>query len=399
MSVVIKLILILFLLTHQTNPGVYAQNQGLEKVDVCHDSLKPLLEKAIRSNSDALLVIQEDKIKCEWYTEEDKPIQLMSVTKSIVGLGVGSLLYEGYIDSLNQAIHHFYPEWNQGRKKEITIQHILSHTSGIQNVPNTRAEINPSKDVVQLALAAELSSAPGKKFSYNNKAVNLLAGIFEKSTGLTMDQYIDKYLFEQLEISDFEWQQDESGNPYAMAGLALKGEDLAKIGKLLLNNGIWGDNRLIAQEYIDGITNTQHEHGAANLWWKVPEYQTFTLTSSKLNELEERGIDKKIIWKLSHIENQPIHGRGELMQKLSNMFGPELASVRQEVMSDPDTQLFELQKGEDAAYAAEGYLGQYLMIIPDEQVVVVRLVEWKKSYNPETDGMNDFRESVLNLFK
>jgi hypothetical protein len=39
------------------------------------------------------------------------------------------------------------------------------------------------------------------------------------------------------------------------------------------------------------------------------------------------------------------------------------------------------------------------MIIPDEQVVVVRLVEWKKSYNPETDGMNDFRESVLNLFK
>jgi len=381
--------------SNQMYINIVAADHSMEKTTVCQESVKPILESAIRSNSDALLIIREDEIKCEWYSDEDEPIQLMSVTKSIVSLGIGSLLQQGYLDSLNHAIHHLYPEWNQGKKKEIILQHILNHTSGIQNVPNAGEEIYPSKDVVQLALASELSSNPGETFIYNNKAVNLLSGIFEKTAGIKMDQYLQKYLFEPLEISAFEWQKDPSGNPYAMAGLALKASDLLKIGKLILNDGIWGEQRLIAESYMTAFLNGNNEETAVNLWWKVPEYQTYTLTSSKLNELEQRGISEKIIWKLSHIKDQPIEGRDQLIQKLVSMFGAQLPSVREELMSDPENPLFEMKRGEIVALAAEGYLGQYMLVIPEKQVVAIRLVKWKTAYNPETDGMNDFIEVIL----
>ena len=84
----------------------------------------------------------------------------MSATKSIVSLAIGRLIDSGKITSLDQPVSDFYPEWKQGRKKLITVRHLLNHTSGIQNPPIT-TEIYASPDFVQLALAAELCRRAG----------------------------------------------------------------------------------------------------------------------------------------------------------------------------------------------------------------------------------------------
>jgi CubicO group peptidase (beta-lactamase class C family) len=75
---------------------------------------------------------------------------------------------------------------------------LLSHTSGLQNYPNASIELEPQptqkvKNVIQLALAAEVSALPGKVSSYNNKAEALLAGITGKASGLQMDKFFEKY--------------------------------------------------------------------------------------------------------------------------------------------------------------------------------------------------------------
>jgi CubicO group peptidase (beta-lactamase class C family) len=98
---------------------------------------------------------------------------------------------------------------------------LLNQTSGLQNLRTTTPEIYPSPDFVQLALAAELSSDPGSKFSYNNKAVNLLVGVVKQASGMRMDQYVATEVFEPLVIKDFTWTLDRAGNPHGMAGLQI----------------------------------------------------------------------------------------------------------------------------------------------------------------------------------
>lgn len=108
---------------------------------------QPLLDAAKKSNSDALIVIEDGKKVVNYHKEsEDELIESMLVTKSVVGLAIARLLTENKIDSLDTPIAQYYPEWRQGQKKDITIRHLMNHTSGLQNRPNTSAEIQPSPD-------------------------------------------------------------------------------------------------------------------------------------------------------------------------------------------------------------------------------------------------------------
>jgi CubicO group peptidase (beta-lactamase class C family) len=110
-------------------------------------------------------------------------------------------------------------------------------TSGLQNELNATIEIYPSKNFVQLGLCAELTNKPGEKFEYNNKSLNLMAGVFKKITGKRIDKYIGERLFKPLGIIDFTWGLDDAGNPHVISGCQIKPKDFAKLGLLLLNKG------------------------------------------------------------------------------------------------------------------------------------------------------------------
>lgn len=72
----------------------------------------PLLESAKKSNSDALIVLEENKKVVEYYSgDKSKKIQIMSVTKSVVGLAMAKLFSDGVIDSIDVPVAHYYPEW------------------------------------------------------------------------------------------------------------------------------------------------------------------------------------------------------------------------------------------------------------------------------------------------
>ena len=231
--------------------------------------LSKLLEAAQEARSDAVVILKDGKLVGEWYFgKSPELIETMSVTKSIVNLAIGRLITLGLLESVDVPVYTFYPEWKQGLKQKITLRHILSHTSGLQNVPDTRVEIYPSPDFVQLALAAELSYPPGTKFEYNNKAVNLLAGIVEKVSGKKLDEFMRDEIFAPLGIREFDWMRDQAGNPHAMAGLALYPRDLAKLGQLVLNKGEWRGQRLIDERWFEESfrpLDLMPDHGL--LWW------------------------------------------------------------------------------------------------------------------------------------
>ena len=235
-------------------------------------ALERLKVRAGEAGSDAVVVVKDGKIVADWtFDKPAGPIEAMSATKSVVNLAIGRLIDQKKIKSIDQPVSDFYPEWKQGRKRAITIRQLLNHTSGLQN-NRTTSEIYPSPDFVQLALAAELSDDPGARFAYNNKAVNLLAGIVQKASGRRMDSYIGEEIFKPMGITDFTWSLDPSGNPHGMAGLQIRAVDLVKIGQMMLDGGTWRGTRVVSEDWVrlsTGQPGQPHDPTCGLLWWLV----------------------------------------------------------------------------------------------------------------------------------
>ncbi|MFD1732797.1 serine hydrolase domain-containing protein [Deinococcus malanensis] len=169
-----------------------------------------LLDEARKTNSSALVLLNDHQVMLDevFDGQGDRPIETMSVTKAVLSLLVGRAVTLGLLPGADLPIHELFPEWRQGRKQAITLRHLMTHTSGLQNALNAGEELYPSPDFVQLALCAELDHEPGRRLAYNNKAVNLICGVLERATGMKADDFARAELFGPLGIEDWSWQRD-----------------------------------------------------------------------------------------------------------------------------------------------------------------------------------------------
>ncbi len=173
----------------------------------------------------------------------------MSAAKSLVNLAIGRLVDEGKIKSLEPTVSDIFLDVEPGPQTAHAIRHLLNHTSGLEDKPTT-GEIYASPDYVQFALAADVVSDPGARFFYSNKATNLLAGVVRRASGRPLDKYVQREIFSPLGIIDFTWSKDDAGNPHGMAGLHITAVDLAKIGQLMLDEGVWRGRRVVSREWV-----------------------------------------------------------------------------------------------------------------------------------------------------
>lgn len=231
-----------------------------------------LARQAVATHSTAFIVVEDGRTLLESADgSATRPVHVMSVTKSIASLAVGRMLRDGPLASVDTALHWFFPEWRQGRKRLVTLRHVLAHTSGLQDVPNAGQEVEPSPDVVRLALAAELVSDPGSTFAYNNKAANLLAAVVERVTGTDIERYLEQTVFADLGIGDVRWIRDPAGTPYTMAGLHLSVRDLARIGQMLIDGGRANGRQVIDSAYAREAFQAQQPSPPPRglMWWLV----------------------------------------------------------------------------------------------------------------------------------
>src|SRR5699024_10572111 len=148
------------------------------------------------------------------YTGNIEPIQLNSLTKVFAGTAVGLLLKEKQLDTLHTPLKSIFPSLSTDPKKDITIWHILTHTSGIKTLGHDM-ELSSADSCVEYVLSLGLGSETGKVSQYNNEAVSLIAGIVKRLSGEPLDQYLAKRIFEPLEITSWKWLRDNSGTPFS----------------------------------------------------------------------------------------------------------------------------------------------------------------------------------------
>jgi CubicO group peptidase (beta-lactamase class C family) len=363
-------------------------------------ALQRLIAGGKASHSSALLVWQKGHFVTEqYYGTPPHPGMMMSVTKSVVALAVGKLVDAGKL-GFDQPVSDFFPEWKQGQKRKITIRHLLTHTSGLQNEPNTTVEIYPAPDGIKLALAAELSNPPGTVFSYNNKAMNLLAAIVEAAAGKPMDRYIIEDVLKPIGINAA-WEpqdRDKAGHPYAMSGLLMTGADLVKVGRLVLGNGAVDGKRVLAEKTMQAIVaqGSPLYPGYGLLWWRIPKWKTSTVTAARLDAMKSAGVDASFITAMTALRDRPLRSQADVYAALQQTLGDKWVDAYQAARAK--TKVFDDAWSPDiVGVAGNGYLGQYLVVLPAADLVAVRLVDGSDKYDDKTDGMEDFETLVRAL--
>ena len=210
--------------------------------------------------------------------EKDRLHHVQSVTKSFTSACVGMAIDHGFIKNVHQSIFDYLPnhqQFNTDGKNKITIEHLLTMTSGLEGnewrSPYSDLEnpiialwVPPCDDPITCILEKPLLHEPGTHFSYFGGHQILLGEIIKYATGMAIDEFSKKYLFEKLQVDSVEWAvRFENGVFEAGGGLKLTPRAMVKMGVAYLNNGIWLSERIVSENWVE--KSATHYPGNVNI--------------------------------------------------------------------------------------------------------------------------------------
>lgn len=196
-----------------------------------------------------------------------------SVSKSVTSLLFGIAIDKKIIEGLDFSILSYYPELSipsDDPRHEITLKHLLTMSSGLDweewrygFLFSDETRLVWKKDIARFVLDREVITKPGSKFKYNGGGTSLLSDILIKKTGKSLTVLAKEWLFDPLEIQNFEWVEDKNGRALAHAGLRLKPRDMLKLGRLVLNQGTWKGKKIISKQWLDDTLSKHIDSGVS----------------------------------------------------------------------------------------------------------------------------------------
>lgn len=212
---------------------------------------------------------------------------MQSVSKTVTSVIIGIAITRGdFKAGLDTPVLSYFDVSKvqnvDDRKRRITLRDVLTMTSGlawVEDVPydDPRSDsslMEATDDWVRYTIDKPMAHEPGTLFNYSSGVTELLAYIFQKETGQDIDAYGEKSLFAPLGIKHH-WKRTYLGVVDTEGGLYLSGADLAKIGYLYLNGGVWDGKRLISADWVRQSLTPAIDTGWQGLkygfkWWLQP---------------------------------------------------------------------------------------------------------------------------------
>lgn len=204
-----------------------------------------------------------------------------SCTKSIVSALIGIAIAEGHIASVDIPVLALFPDRDVAnvdqRKEQMTLEHLLTMTSGLDCQDSYLYrwaglnQMRASTDWVQHVLDLPMAAPPGTRFEYCNGASFLLSAIISEKTGVNAQDFADQHLFGPLGITDVTWPTNPAGINIGWGELRMLPQDMAKIGFLYLNKGVWNGEQVVPAEFVAASTReyipATLEDGYGYQWW------------------------------------------------------------------------------------------------------------------------------------
>jgi len=229
-----------------------------------------------QSGADTCLVIHRGRIVQEWYSPQyHTPMMAMSSMKSVTGLLVGMLLDEGKIPGLDVPVCTYIEQWCAGDKSRVTLQHLLTMTSGLPRMYAEGVGSVNNKDSFVVALS--LAAPPATTWAYSNEGVQLLSPILDKAAGEPIQDYAHERLFEALGMRDTRLHLDERGHAWTYADMETTPRDFARLGVLMMNRGVWQGRRVVSDAWVQRSTERSQEFNRQYglLWWLIESPKGF----------------------------------------------------------------------------------------------------------------------------
>jgi CubicO group peptidase (beta-lactamase class C family) len=250
--------------------------------------LEARLDKAIAEkrvwNLHGVVIVRNGRLVLERYFEgEDnargRPLgkisfdsdtlhDLRSVSKSIVGLLYGIALAAGRVPPPDTPLFQSFPEYadlaaDPGRNRW-TVHHVLTMTMGTDwdelstpytDPTNSEIAMDMAPDPYRYVLGQPVVMEPGKRWIYNGGATALLGRIIVKGTGKSLPVFAREALFDPLGIDPTDWFTRRDGDAIAASGLRMTPRDLARIGQLMLQGGVWVDRHVVPKQWLARCTS------------------------------------------------------------------------------------------------------------------------------------------------
>ena len=269
----------------------------------------------------SIMVVQHGKVLAEHFFVPDTAHVLHSVSKTFTSTAVGFAISEGLLhldDKIVDLFPESVPENASDTLSRITIRHLLTMNSGHGKDPTGAVRSNDG-DWVRGFMEWPIEYEPGTCYCYNSLGTYVLSAAVQKVTGQKVVDYLESRLWQPLGIEKPKWLESPAGINTGGWGLYLHTEDLAKMGLCILNGGKFAGKQVIPADWVKEMSAKQ-----------VPCCPAGT------NEVQmrERNVDPAT--------SDWLQGYG-----------------------------YQMWRCRHNAFRADGAYGQYIIVIPEKDAVVV----------------------------
>lgn len=230
-----------------------------------------------------LLIVRHGKLVAEAYCKDAGDLfslhNIKSATKSISSILMGIMLDMGAVESLESSLYEYLPEYfdDDLKKRDITLRHVLTMETGLDfdDDIHTREMLYHPGSSLKYILDMDLVFDPGTDWYYGDGNPQLISGLIQKLTGKTASDFAEEYLFGPLGIDHYLWETTKDNLSLGAIGLWLTPRDMAKIGLLMAQQGMWNGNRLVSESWVRESTRRQSSFNNYAYYWYPVEDKVF----------------------------------------------------------------------------------------------------------------------------
>ena len=180
---------------------------------------------------------------------------LKSASKTIVSVLVGIALDQGYLESLQDTVWEFFPEYLDAAddlsKKTITLEDLLTMRSGLETTSNRNyGRWVQSSNWVRHVLTRRMVGEPGDRMIYSTGSSHLLSAVLTKVTGMSTLDFARRYLGQPLGIRIPSWFRDPQGIYFGGNEMQMTPRAMLEIGELYLRGGRVGNKQVVSEAWI-----------------------------------------------------------------------------------------------------------------------------------------------------
>jgi CubicO group peptidase (beta-lactamase class C family) len=243
-----------------------------------------------------VIIIHNGSIVYEQYWGDfsaDTYATIFSISKSITSLMCGIAVDDGYIRSIDDPVTDYLPELKKKDPmwQKLTIRHLLDMQSGLDfddtyeftswkdlKMLNAMAKLNYGHNIRKQIRGLKFRCEPGIQRRYESMTAAILGVVIESASGKRFADYLSERVWQPLGMEcdaliNIDSRKHDMAHTFGGITMTLK--DLAKIGQLYLNYGMWNGKRIVSEDWIRKASEYDASNRGYHYNWYNLSYEGF----------------------------------------------------------------------------------------------------------------------------